>query len=189
METSGRMEIVEREIPGVFEIRPKRIEDARGWFSEAFKASALTERGIDVEFVQDNRSLSRDAGTVRGLHFQLPPFAQAKLVSVVRGAILDVAVDLRRSSPTFGRHVAARLSADSGNQLYVPEGFGHGFCTLEPDVEVFYKVSAPYAPAHDRAVLWDDPALGIVWPVDAAAAKLSPKDAAAPRLADAPDLF
>lgn len=183
------MEFIEHDIPGVWEIRPKRFEDARGYFCETYKRSAFAERGIDIDFVQDNRSLSRHAGTVRGLHFQTPPFAQAKLVSVTRGAILDVAVDIRRSSLTFGRHVAVRLDAASGAQLLIPEGFAHGFYTLEHDCEVAYKVSAPYSSAHDRAILWNDPALGLPWPVSAEAATLSDKDARAPLLADAPELF
>jgi dTDP-4-dehydrorhamnose 3,5-epimerase len=183
------MEFIEHEIPGVWEVRPKRFEDARGFFSETYKRSAFLKRGVDIEFVQDNRSLSRFAGTIRGLHFQTPPFAQAKLVSVTRGAILDVAVDIRRGSPTFGRHVAVTLTAQDGAQLLVPEGFAHGFCTLEPDCEVSYKVSAPYSAANDRAILWDDPTLALPWPVTRDAATLSDKDARAPLLADAPELF
>lgn len=183
------MEFIEHEIPGVWEVRPKRFEDARGFFSETYKRSAFQERGVDIEFVQDNRSLSRFSGTIRGLHFQTPPFAQAKLVSVTRGSILDVAVDIRRGSPTFGRHVAVTLTAQDGAQLLVPEGFAHGFCTLEPDCEVSYKVSALYSAANDRAILWDDPALALPWPVTREAATLSDKDARAPLLADAPELF
>lgn len=183
------MEFIEHDIPGVWEIRPKRFEDARGYFCETYKRSAFAEREINLDFIQDNRSLSRLEGTVRGLHFQTPPFAQAKLVSVTRGAILDVAVDIRRGSATFGRHVALRLDAASGAQLLVPEGFAHGFCTLEPDCEVAYKVSAPYSAAHDRSIRWNDPALGLPWPVSAEAATLSDKDARAPLIADAPELF
>lgn len=183
------MEFIEHDISGVLEIRPRKFEDSRGYFSETFKLSALREHGVAVDFVQDNKSLSREAGTIRGLHFQLPPFEQAKLVSVLRGSILDVAVDIRRASPTFGRHVAVTLTAEQGNQLLIPAGFAHGFCTLEPDCEIAYKVSNPYAPAQDRAVLWSDPELGIAWPVAIEAAKLSDKDMRAPKLADAPDLF
>jgi len=126
---------------------------------------------------------------VRGLHFQTGPFAQAKLVSVTRGRILDVVVDLRRSSPAYGRHVPMELSAEAGQQLYVPVGFAHGFCTLEPDTEVMYKVSAPYSPGHDRGLAWDDPALGIAWPVAPERAILSDKDRIHPRLADLPAYF
>lgn len=183
------MEFIRHEIDGVIEIRPKRIADARGYFFESYKKSALEAEGIEADFIQDNRSLSRAKGTIRGLHFQTNPFAQAKLVSALRGAILDVAVDIRRDSPTFGRHVAVTLSAELGNQLLIPAGFAHGFCTLEPDVEVFYKVTAPYAPQHDRSVRWDDPALAIAWPVAEGEAQLSDKDAKAPLLADAPELF
>ncbi|MDR4305425.1 dTDP-4-dehydrorhamnose 3,5-epimerase [Chelatococcus sambhunathii] len=183
------MEFIRLDIPDVVEIRPRRFADDRGWFAETFKRSAFEAEGLDPDFVQDNRSLSRAAGTVRGLHFQLPPFAQAKLVSVARGAILDVAVDIRRSSQTFGRHVAARLDAENGALLYVPEGFAHGFCTLEPDTEVIYRVSRPYSAAHERAVFWADPALAIDWPVEVANAVVSEKDAEAPKLAATPELF
>lgn len=182
------MDFIEHAIPGVLEIRPKRFEDARGWFSETYKRSTLAGRGIDVAFVQYNRSMSRPAGTVRGLHFQLAPHEQAKLVGVVQGAIFDVVVDVRRGSPTFGRHVAVRLDAATGAQLYIPAGFAHGFCTLEPDSEVAYKTSADYSASHERALFWNDPALGVDWPVAADAATLSDKDARAPRLADLSDL-
>ena len=183
------MEFIRLDIPDVVEIRPRRFGDARGWFAETFKRSAFEAEGLIGDFPQDNRSLSRAIGTVRGLHFQLPPFGQAKLVSVARGAILDVAVDIRRGSQTFGRHVAARLDAESGAMLYVPEGFAHGFCTLEPDTEVIYKVSRPYSAAHERAVFWADPALAIDWPADTGEAVVSEKDTAAPRLDAAPELF
>lgn len=183
------MQFIRHEIDGVVEFRPTYHRDDRGWFSETYKASALAAAGIVAEFVQDNRACSRASGTVRGLHFQLPPFAQAKLVGVTRGAILDVAVDLRRASPSFGRHVAVRLDAEEGNQLFIPEGFGHGYCTLEQDTEVFYKVTAPYAPAQDRGIFWADETLGVAWPVARDAALVSEKDARAPRLADAAELF
>jgi dTDP-4-dehydrorhamnose 3,5-epimerase len=142
----------------------------------------LAERGIDVDFVQDNHSLSRLKGTVRGLHYQAPPFAQHKLVRVVRGSVLDVAVDLRLGSPTYGAHVAAVISAEAWNQILVPIGFAHGFCTLEPDTEVIYKVTDYYSPEHDHGILWNDPELGIAWPVSEAAAVLSPRDRRLPRL-------
>jgi dTDP-4-dehydrorhamnose 3,5-epimerase len=182
------MQIDETAIPGVLLIRPKRHEDHRGFFCETYSAGTLAASGIGVAMVQDNHSLSRGRGTVRGLHLQLAPQAQAKLVRVVRGAILDVAVDLRRGAPTFGKHVAMVLDAASGAQLFIPEGFAHGFCTLEPDTEVFYKVSAPYAPALERGVRWNDPALGIAWPACADAALMSARDRALPLLADQPSL-
>jgi dTDP-4-dehydrorhamnose 3,5-epimerase len=151
----------------------------------------LRGHGIDTVFIQDNHSLSAERGVVRGLHYQLPPAAQAKLVRVARGAILDVAVDIRRHSPTFGKHVAAVLSAENWQQIYIPPGFAHGFATLEPNTEVLYKVSAPYAPDSERGVLWKDPALGIDWGVDPSTAVLSAKDTLYPQLSDvkAGDLF
>ncbi|HWA91142.1 MAG TPA: dTDP-4-dehydrorhamnose 3,5-epimerase [Rhizomicrobium sp.] len=163
-------------------LAPERHGDARGWFAETYNRDALARLGIDCDFVQDNHSLSRRPGTVRGLHFQLPPFAQAKLVRVVRGRVLDAVVDLRRGSPSFGRHAAMELGAEDGTMLFVPKGFAHGFCTLEPDTEVLYKVDAYYSKAHDRGLLWADPALAIPWPVSAAEAELSDKDRAQPLL-------
>jgi len=183
------MKIERTAIDDVLILEPKRFVDERGFFSETWSARAFAEAGLPERFVQDNHSLSQHAGTLRGLHFQSPPFAQAKLVRVTRGRALDVAVDLRRGSPTFGRHVAVELSAENWRQLYVPEGFAHGFCTLEDDVEVLYKVTAPYSPAHDRGVAFDDPALGIAWPYPAAAMTLSDKDRRHPRLADLPPVF
>jgi dTDP-4-dehydrorhamnose 3,5-epimerase len=177
------------DIAGLSAITPKQIGDERGWFSEVFRDDLFRERAGDIAFVQHNQSLSRPKGTVRGLHFQLAPMAQGKLVRCPRGAILDVAVDLRASSPTFGRHVAVELSAENRRQLWIPEGFAHGFCTLEADSEVFYMVTALYSPAHDRGLLWNDPALAIDWPVDAATALLSPKDRVQPRLAELGDVF
>ena len=149
----------------------------------------FAEAGVTVEFVQDNHSLSARAGTIRGLHFQSAPFAQDKLVRVTKGRILDVAVDLRRSSPTFGRHVSLELSAENGAQMFIPVGFAHGFCTLEPDTEVIYKVSNYYSPQHDHGIAWDDPALGIQWPVGPGEAVLSEKDTRHPALADLPRYF
>lgn len=176
-------------IPDVKIITPKKFGDRRGFFSETYNRRAAAEAGIHLEFVQDNHSLSADVGTIRGLHFQSAPFAQDKLVRAPRGRILDVAVDLRRSSPTFGRHVAVELSAENWRQLLVPIGFAHGFCTLEPDTEVFYKVTNYYSPAHDHGLAFDDPALGIAWPIDATKAILSDKDRRLPRLADCPLYF
>ncbi|HSR70780.1 MAG TPA: dTDP-4-dehydrorhamnose 3,5-epimerase, partial [Kiloniellales bacterium] len=171
------MRVERLEIEGLLLITPRRFTDARGDFCETYNARTLREQaGIDIPFVQDNQSLSRAPGTLRGLHFQIPPAAQAKLVRVLRGAVFDVAVDLRRGAPTYGRHVALRLDAASGAQLFVPVGFAHGFCTLEPDTEVLYKVSDFYAPQCDKGLAWDDPELAIAWPVSPAEAVLSDKD-------------
>lgn len=177
------------EIPEVKLIVPKRFEDARGFFSETYNAERFAEHGIDIAFVQDNHSLSRPVHTLRGLHFQIPPHAQDKLVRVIAGRILDVAVDIRQGSPTYGRHVARTLTAAGGEQLLVPKGFAHGFCTLEPNTEVLYKVSATYAPAHDKGLLWNDPALDIAWPADPDTMVLSDKDRAHPPLAELPAYF
>lgn len=170
-------------------ITPKRHGDARGFFSETYNARAFAAAGIDAAFVQDNHSLSAQKGVVRGLHFQIAPHVQGKLVRVVRGAILDVAVDIRAGSPTFGRHVAVELSAENWQQLWIPAGFAHGFCTLMSDTEVVYKVTGFYAPECDKGLAWDDPELGIDWPVDADAVTLSEKDRAHPRLTDLPAYF
>jgi len=183
------MQITPTEIPAVFEITPKKFGDHRGFFSEVFKRSALRDADIDIDFVQDNHSMSQPVGVVRGLHYQKPPYAQAKLIRVIRGAIFDVAVDIRRSSPTFGQHVSRILSAGNWNQLLIPAGFAHGFATLEPDTEVLYKVNAPYAPDHEAGILWNDPALGINWPVDDSTATLSDKDRTYPTLAEAELVF
>jgi dTDP-4-dehydrorhamnose 3,5-epimerase len=183
-DTLGRvdMQVAETEIPEVKLIKPVRHIDSRGFFSEVFREDALQEYGIRVHFVQDNHSLSATKSVIRGLHFQTPPFAQAKLLRVTSGSIFDVAVDIRWGSPTFGRHIAAVLSASEWNQIFVPEGFAHGYCTLEPDTEVLYKVSAYYSPEHDRGLLWCDPALGIDWPVSADQALISDKDRKHPPL-------
>lgn len=164
-------------------IRPRRHGDARGWFTEVYNRDTFAALGITCEFVQDNHSLSAPAFTLRGLHFQTPPAGQDKLVRCIRGRIFDVAVDVRRGSPTYGRWVGAELSAENGHQLFVPVGFAHGFLTLEPDCEVSYKCSALYAPASDGGIAWDS--AGIDWPIPAGTApELSPKDAALPALAD-----
>jgi dTDP-4-dehydrorhamnose 3,5-epimerase len=181
----GLMDIRSLDIPDVKLIRPRRFGDARGWFSETYRHDRLKDAGIDIDFVQDNQSFSAATGTLRGLHFQLHPHAQAKLVRVLTGRILDVAVDVRASSPTFGRHVAVELDAEAGDQLLVPVGFAHGFCTLVPDTTVFYKVSDYYAPQSDAGIRWDDPALGIAWPVKPGEATLSEKDLKLPLLKDA----
>ena len=179
------LDIREAALPEVKLVAPRRFSDARGTFCETWNRAAWQAAGIDAEFVQDNQSLSRAAGTVRGLHFQVAPFAQGKLVRVLGGAIFDVVVDIRRDRPTFGRFATALLSRDNGLQLYVPAGFAHGFCTLEPDSEVFYKVTAPYSPAHERGILWSDPDLAIPWPVSPVDAVLSDKDRVHPRFAAA----
>ena len=176
-------------IPAVKIVTPKRFGDHRGFFSETWSRKAFAEAGLDLDFVQDNHSLSAAVGTLRGLHFQSPPFAQDKLVRVARGSILDVAVDIRASSPSFGRHVAVELSAENWRQLLVPAGFAHGFVTLEPDTEVLYKVTAPYAPEHDHGLAFDDPALGIDWRLPPDALTLSDKDRRHPRLAALPRCF
>jgi dTDP-4-dehydrorhamnose 3,5-epimerase len=165
-------------------VSTKRFSDDRGWFSETYNASAFARRGVDVTFVQDNQSLSRPAGTIRGLHFQTPPHGQGKLVRCVRGAILDVAVDVRQGSPTFGHAVEAELSADNGKQLYIPIGFAHGFVTLEPDTEVIYKVTDYYAPDCDGGIRWNDPDIGLAWPLPTTGPVLSPKDETLPFLAE-----
>lgn len=168
------------EIPDVKLVTPARFGDARGFFSETYNAARFQAAGILANFVQDNHSYSEKAGTVRGLHFQAPPFAQAKLVRVLRGAILDIAVDVRRSSPTYGKWVRAKLSAQNGAQLFVPQGFLHGFVTLEVGTEIAYKVDSYYSKEADGAVLWNDPDLAIDWGLSSDQASLSDKDAAAP---------
>ncbi|MDU0343764.1 dTDP-4-dehydrorhamnose 3,5-epimerase [Bosea rubneri] len=176
-------------IPAVKIIAPKKHGDHRGFFSEVYSQSGMAEAGIDLVFVQDNHSRSATVGTLRGLHFQSAPFAQDKLVRVTKGRILDIAVDLRASSPTFGQHVAVELSAENWRQLLVPVGFAHGFVTLEPDTEVLYKVTAPYGPANDHGLAFDDPALGIDWRLPHDELVLSDKDRKHPRLADLPRYF
>lgn len=171
-------------LPDVLEIRPRRLGDSRGWFAETYNRRTLAEVGIDLEFVQDNRSLSVFAGTIRGLHFQKPPHAQDKLVTVLSGAVWDVAVDLRAESQTFGRHVGIELSAEIGNQVLIPKGFAHGFVTLRPQTEVLYKVTDFYSREHDAAVRWNDPTLGIEWPLNGMEPLLSEKDREAPRLSE-----
>jgi dTDP-4-dehydrorhamnose 3,5-epimerase len=165
-------------------ITTKRFADDRGWFAEVYSERTLAGLGLETRFVQDNHSCSRHAGTIRGLHFQRPPHAQAKLIRCIRGRIFDVAVDLRRGSPTFGQWAGAELSGESGRQLFVPVGYAHGFVTLEPDTEVTYKVSDFYAPECEGGIIWNDPDLRIDWPIHGLPALLSPKDQLLPRLAD-----
>lgn len=183
------MQVRTAAIPEIKVMQLTRHADRRGFVSETYKRRDFVEAGIDCEFVQDNHTLSVDAGVVRGLHFQIPPFAQAKLIRVARGRIFDVAVDIRHGSPSFGRHVAVELSSEDWNQIFVPAGFAHGFCTLEPNTEVLYKVTSYYSPAHDRGLLWNDPALAIDWPVDPRDAVLSEKDKKWPRLSELPEFF
>jgi len=175
------MKITKYDIKGVLMFTPKKFSDERGFFMETFSAKLFAQAtGSETVFVQDNHSLSRDVGTVRGLHFQAPPHAQGKLVRCTRGRIMDVAVDVRQGSPTYGEHVKAELNAENGAQLWVPPGFLHGFATLAPDTEVQYKVTDIYAPECDGNVKWNDPDLGIDWGVDKETATLSEKDQEAP---------
>ncbi|UCI18509.1 dTDP-4-dehydrorhamnose 3,5-epimerase [Mesorhizobium sp. B2-1-8] len=172
-------------IDGVLEIVPKRHGDARGFFMETYNAERFSRAGIDLTFVQDNHSYSAAPGVLRGLHYQLAPRAQDKLLRVIRGSIFDIAVDIRRASKTFGKWVGLEVSAEKGNQILVPKGFAHGFVTLVPDTEVLYKVTDTYSPEHDRSIRFDDPAIGIEWPSLAGGFQLSDKDLKAPTLAAA----
>ncbi|VTZ51397.1 dTDP-4-deoxyrhamnose-3,5-epimerase [Methylocella tundrae] len=177
------------EIADVIMITPHLIADSRGYFSEVFKAAWFNEHIADAVFLQDNQSLSAQAGTIRGLHFQMEPFAQGKLVRAIAGRLFDVAVDLRGGSPTYGKWVGVELSADNGKQLWIPPGFAHGFATLEPNSIIHYKVTAPYSAAHDRGIRWNDPAIGVEWPVSSEAALLSDKDRQQPFLGQSPYYF
>jgi len=171
-------------LPGVLLITPARFGDHRGFFSESWNRQRMIENGVDIDFVQDNHSLSREVGTVRGLHFQSPPHAQAKLVRCGKGSLFDVAVDIRKGSPTFGRWIGEELSFENGKQLLIPAGFLHGFVTREPDTEIIYKCSDYYSPECDGAVRFDDPDIAIDWNMGDVAAVLSDKDTAAPFLKD-----
>lgn len=183
------MQVESLAIPDVKIIFPRKFGDHRGFFSETYSKPAFRAAGFDLDFIQDNHSLSSAVGVLRGMHFQIPPFAQDKLVRVARGRIFDVAVDIRRGSPTYGRWVGAEISAAAWNQILVPVGFAHGFVTLDPDTEVIYKVTAPYAPEHDRGLAWDDPDLAIDWPLGGVAPILSDKDTRHPRLSELPTHF
>lgn len=179
------MQVKDLGLGGVLEIIPKKFGDARGFFSETFQRQRFIEAGIAQDWMQDNQSYSAEKGVLRGLHFQVAPVAQDKLIRVLKGSIFDVAVDIRNGSATRGKWVSCVLSAEKFNQLLIPKGFAHGFLTLEPDVEALYKVSAPYSPECDRGIAWNDPAIGIAWPLEPGQQPvLSGKDAAAPRLAD-----
>ncbi len=183
------MDVVDFEIPGLLKLTPRRFADSRGYFTESFRSDAFEKAAGHWRFVQDNHSYSARAGTVRALHFQRPPRAQGKLVRVVRGAVLDIAVDIRRGSPTYGRHAAVELSADNGAQLWIPPGFLHGFCTLGPDTDLVYKVTDYYSAEHDAGVYWRDPDLNVPWPVSISDAILSDKDQKAPQLRDYGEMF
>jgi dTDP-4-dehydrorhamnose 3,5-epimerase len=184
-----KLEVRPLSLSGVKLICAARFSDRRGYFAETYARRDFAAAGIAHEFVQDNQSGSRAKGTVRGLHFQIPPFAQTKLVRALRGTILDVVVDLRRSSPSYGQHLAVELDAENGDQLLVPAGFAHGFCSLQPDTEVFYKVDNVYSADHDRGLYWADPALAIRWPVAERDVTLSERDRAWPHLRDLPAYF
>jgi dTDP-4-dehydrorhamnose 3,5-epimerase len=183
------MQIERLSIPDILLIKPTKHGDQRGFFSETFRADAFAAHGIAAAFVQDNHVQSRQKGVLRGLHFQTPPHAQGKLVRCTHGMVLDVAVDIRVGSPTYGRHVAVELSPANWQQLWVPPGFAHGYITLEDDCEVLYKVTDYYAPGCDRGIAWDDPAFGIDWRLPASQIILSDKDRQQPRLAEAPVAF
>jgi dTDP-4-dehydrorhamnose 3,5-epimerase len=183
------MEFRSFELDGPVEIKPRKIEDERGYFSEIFRLDEFMKHASPVDFVQDNQSLSSRAGTIRGIHFQSPPAAQGKLVRCLAGKLLDVAVDLRRGSSSFGRWISAVLSPEENNQLWVPPGFGHGFCTLEPNSVISYRVTNYYSPENDKGVAWDDADIGVAWPEAADPSTLSPKDRNQPSLADLPHYF
>ncbi|MGO4117784.1 dTDP-4-dehydrorhamnose 3,5-epimerase [Rhizobium ruizarguesonis] len=183
------MRIETSAIEGIVAITPPRFGDHRGYFSEVFKDAWFRENVADVTFIQDNESLSAQTGTVRGLHFQIPPFAQGKLVRCLAGRIMDVVVDIREGSPSFGKWLSQELSPENGMQLWVPAGFAHGFATLEPNSVISYKVTAPYSPQHDRGIAWNDPAIGIRWPFDERDMVSSDKDKTLPRLTDLPSHF
>jgi dTDP-4-dehydrorhamnose 3,5-epimerase len=183
------MKIDRLAIEDILLLTPTKHGDPRGFFSETFRADVFAAHGVDASFVQDNHAFSAQKGVLRGLHFQIPPHAQGKLVRCTRGAILDVGVDIRKGSPSYGRHVAVELSAANWRQLWVPPGFAHGYVTLQDDCEVVYKTTDYYAPEYDRGIAWDDPALGIDWPLSADAVILSERDKRHPRLANAEPAF
>ncbi|AFX99212.1 dTDP-4-dehydrorhamnose 3,5-epimerase [Candidatus Endolissoclinum faulkneri L2] len=170
-------------------ITPKQFRDSRGHLSETYNKLTLANNGINLDFVQDNHSSSKQTGVLRGLHFQIPPFAQDKLVRVIKGKIFDVAVDIRQCSPTYGRWVGVEISAIAQNQILVPIGFAHGFITMEPETEVIYKVTSSYSPEHEKGIAWNDPAIGIKWPLNGLKLIMSDKDTKHPLLADLPSYF
>ena len=183
------MKFTTLDLPGLIEIVPKKFSDDRGYFAESFRDDRFRAQAGAFDFVQDNQSLSIQAGTIRGLHFQKPPFAQGKLVRCIAGSLFDVAVDLRAGSPGYGKWTGATLSSDSGNQLWIPPGFAHGFCTLEADTIISYKVTAYYSPADDLGLAWDDPDIAVAWPAIANPATLSMKDRSQAALRDLPPYF
>jgi len=183
------MKVMKTSLPGVLVIEPKVFGDHRGWFMETYSEEKFREAGLDLKFVQDNQSFSATKGTLRGLHYQMSPKAQTKLVRCTRGKIFDVAVDIRKGSPTFGKWFGIELSEENKKQLLIPQGFAHGFMTLTDDVEVQYKVDELYAPECDRGIVWNDPTIGVEWPVELAAPVLSAKDQVAPTLLDAENNF
>ena len=178
------MEVVSLAIPEVKLITPQRFGDDRGFFTETWNQQRFVDAGLDLDFVQDNHSFSKDVGVLRGLHFQSPPFAQDKLVRVVTGAVYDVAVDIRKGSPTYGQYVGAELTAENGAQLLVPKGFAHGFVTLTENTSFLYKVTALYSPENDHGIMWNDPDIAVEWPLPENGPQLSGKDTTLPRLSD-----
>jgi len=183
------MQIQSLNIPEVKIITPRKIGDERGFFSETYNKKHLAELGIEQELVQDNHVFSAKVNTVRGLHFQIPPYAQCKLIRVIQGAVLDVAVDIRKGSPYYGRYVSAVISETDWNQIFIPVGFAHGLITLEENTTVLYKVSSHFSPEHDKGLIWNDPDIGINWQVSLEKATLSEKDRHQPRFRDLPDYF
>jgi dTDP-4-dehydrorhamnose 3,5-epimerase len=184
-----KVDLQQFSLKGIRVVRPNRIFDSRGYFVETYVRGDFAAVGIEQEFIQENESRSNAAGTIRGLHFQVPPFAQSKLIRVLRGRIVDVVVDLRRSSPSYGKQLKVELSEVTGDQLFVPAGFAHGFCTLEPDSVVLYKVDNVYSAAHERGIYWADPSLAIGWPVSERQAVISEKDRVLPQFCDLPAYF
>lgn len=183
------IEIEETILPEVKLIKPRKFGDERGFFSEVWNDRDLKTAGITADFIQDNHAFSAEKGTIRGLHYQMPPKAQGKLVRVTCGAVLDVAVDIRRGSPNFGKYVAVELSSENWHQLWVPAGFAHGYCTLTTDVEFLYKVTNDYSPEHEQGIIWNDPDLGIDWHIPNNETVLSGKDQILPRLSEQKNLF
>lgn len=183
------MKIVTTDIPDILLVTPTQHGDERGYFSETYNAEALKKVGFDETFIQDNQSYNKSAGVLRGLHYQTPPFAQDKLIRVTQGSIFDVAVDIRKDSPSFGKWIGVTLSKKNGQQLLIPKGFAHGYLTLEPDTEVCYKVSDTYAPEFEMGIIWDDPQLKINWPLSTSPLVLSQKDLLLPKLKDSPLVF
>jgi dTDP-4-dehydrorhamnose 3,5-epimerase len=189
LESALMVQVRSLSLRGVMSVTTTRFADPRGYLEETFSRPQFAAAGISSDFIQDNHSLSLEKGTIRGLHFQIPPYAQAKLIRVLRGRILDVVVDLRRTSPSYGNHLAIELSDEGSEQLFIPHGFAHGFCTLAPKTEVLYKVDAVYAPAYDRGIHWADPSLAIHWPVSQHNAFVSDKDKSLPEFNTIPSYF